>query len=718
MYIFAADAAPNGWAFCLYLKYTGGAYVLSTCVSDDTNTWYDGSAVTISNTWQAIEMEWQTASAPGANNGYLKLWVNDVLVDTLSNLDTDTLGITNVTLGAVSAVSANISGSLYFDDFESRTGNHIGLLAYNAPQIELAKSIPQTQFQPVSYQQPSNIFAPIFPNAAFPNPALQQSTTQTINYVYDPLQRLKQANYSNGDYYHYTYDAVGNRLTQNKSIIGLVTTDTSVYDNANRMQSVNGLNYNWDNNGNLRNDGVNDYVYDSANRLKTLTNLATTVTTSYSYNGLGDRLSQTVNGQPTNYTLDLNTGLTQVLNDGTNTYLYGIGRIAQVNTTTEYFLGDALGSVRQLANASGVITYTKAYDPYGMVTSTNGASQSAYGFTGEQQDASGLTYLRARYYAGSTGRFLTRDTWGGNANSPMSFNAWNYTSSNPINYSDPSGHCVNPDGSVTWWKWPWFRLGDCPIIASGPNITLTPTATAIFTATVCTATPNSTMIPTMTPMPINTPINTPTPLVSTPTGDKFEKVYKALMDPQYQNKWWRKMDDGPEMVLAVLSYLELRFVRSDSGFINAATEVLAQRYWYDCPTGCAIVNGVPDGGMKWVMKFSWSLMRIANGVSADLAGNTIDSSFAKIMAEDVVRHPITHDPSRPWDWFNTQSDQEFRYFNSKRSSQGDTDPNSVYWMTPGDAKKSPVGIILTEYQYNTLCPSVINNEIPSSYCGH
>jgi hypothetical protein len=77
---------------------------------------------------------------------------------------------------------------------------------------------------------------------------------------------------------------------------------------------------------------------------------------SYQYNGLGDRLSQTVNGVTTNYTLDLNTGLTQALSDGTNTYIYGLGRIAQVNTTTEYFLGDALGSVCQLTDPSSDIT--------------------------------------------------------------------------------------------------------------------------------------------------------------------------------------------------------------------------------------------------------------------------------------------------------------------------------------------------------------------------
>ena len=38
-----------------------------------------------------------------------------------------------------------------------------------------------------------------------------------------------------------------------------------------------------------------------------------------------------MNGAPTNFMLDLNAGLTQVLTDATNTYLYGMDRIAQMN---------------------------------------------------------------------------------------------------------------------------------------------------------------------------------------------------------------------------------------------------------------------------------------------------------------------------------------------------------------------------------------------------
>jgi RHS repeat-associated protein len=162
---------------------------------------------------------------------------------------------------------------------------------------------------------------------------------------------------------------------------------------------------------------------------------------SYQYNGLGDRLSQTVNGQTTAYALDLNAGLTQVLSDGTNTYTYGLGRISQTGNSTEYFLGDALGSLRQLTNTAGEVTYAKSYDPYGVVTQSSGAGGSAYGYTGEMQ-SNDMVYLRSRFYNTAEGRFLSRDTWGGEGKRPMTFNRWGYVNGNPINYFDPSGHIL------------------------------------------------------------------------------------------------------------------------------------------------------------------------------------------------------------------------------------------------------------------------------------
>jgi hypothetical protein len=123
--------------------------------------------------------------------------------------------------------------------------------------------------------------------------------------------------------------------------------------------SVDGMTYTWDNNGNLLSDGTNTYGYNYANRLVSLTDGVDSY--NYLYNGLGDRVQQTVNGVTTSYVLDLNTGLTQVLSDGTDTYLYGLTRIGEEDTAWDYYLGDALGSVRQLTDGSGDVT-TKCAD--------------------------------------------------------------------------------------------------------------------------------------------------------------------------------------------------------------------------------------------------------------------------------------------------------------------------------------------------------------------
>jgi hypothetical protein len=80
------------------------------------------------------------------------------------------------------------------------------------------------------------------------------TTHRVISYTYpstllrtgDSLYRLITATYSSGEYYHYTYDPVGNRqsLTTHADVVNYQ------YDDANRLTSVNGQTYNWDDNGN------------------------------------------------------------------------------------------------------------------------------------------------------------------------------------------------------------------------------------------------------------------------------------------------------------------------------------------------------------------------------------------------------------------------------------------------------------------------------------
>jgi RHS repeat-associated protein len=249
--------------------------------------------------------------------------------------------------------------------------------------------------------------------------------------------------------------------------------------------------------------------------LKTIVNPQSSIVNQY--NGLGDRLTQ--NG--VNYTLDLNAGLTQVLTDGTNQYLYGVGRIAQVNTTTlitdivplrDYFLTDALGSVRQLTDSQGEITRVNAYEPYGVLAQSAGSAQTSYRFTGEFTDPSGMVYLRARFYMPTDGRFLTRDTWMGEYNRPLSLNRWNYTSSNPINYTDPTGQCPegwikNPNGTCSFSIFEFLPGG-------GFIFTVPEELTWLFCEDQTSIFQQAYATPTVTPQPYT---STPGSIVITPT---------------------------------------------------------------------------------------------------------------------------------------------------------------------------------------------------------
>jgi RHS repeat-associated protein len=268
----------------------------------------------------------------------------------------------------------------------------------------------------------------------YAGPAPQPLITTVITYTYDPLYRLTGADYSDGKFFHYTYDPVGNRLIQQT----LGVTNVYTYDAANRLTSVDGLAYTWDANGNLKGDGAGMYEYDHANRLASVADELHAYT--FAYNGLGDRLRQAVNGAPVSYTLDLNAGLTQVLADGTNAYLYGIGRIGEMQPSGgAYHHGDALASVRQLTDGSGAVTLVRSYQPFGSMLSSAGMVSTAYGFTNEWKDATRLVYLRARYYAPLTGLLITRDVWASDTDHPMSYNDWLYVLANPVNYTDPTG---------------------------------------------------------------------------------------------------------------------------------------------------------------------------------------------------------------------------------------------------------------------------------------
>ncbi len=146
----------------------------------------------------------------------------------------------------------------------------------------------------------------------------------------------------------------------------------------------------------------------------------------------------------TQYLLDLNTTLTQVLNETTNAsttwYLRGLHVVAQQNSAGwTYFHQDGLGSIRQTTDATATVRFGASYDPYGTAFERAANVNTSLGYTGEQTDSNGLVYLRARYLNTSLGAFTSRDSVEGVMGRSITRNAYSYAGANPINYADHSG---------------------------------------------------------------------------------------------------------------------------------------------------------------------------------------------------------------------------------------------------------------------------------------
>jgi hypothetical protein len=87
---------------------------------------------------------------------------------------------------------------------------------------------------------------------------------------------------------------------------------------------------------------------------------------------------------PITDTLGQAAGLTKVLAEIadriTTKYLYGQNRIDyQTIAGTNYFLGKALGSVLELANASGIVTLQKRFDPVAKLSAAARAAATPAG---------------------------------------------------------------------------------------------------------------------------------------------------------------------------------------------------------------------------------------------------------------------------------------------------------------------------------------------------
>ncbi len=138
-------------------------------------------------------------------------------------------------------------------------------------------------------------------------------------------------------------------------------------------------------------------------------------------------------------------------------YAIGTRQISQTTTpfsngqagtpTTLTFGYDGHDSVRVLINAAGAVATVAGvrqifnYDAYGNVIGFDlSAAATTLLYNAQETDvATGLQYLRARYYNPASGSFTSLDLYAGNQTAPLSYNKYLYTLADPENGADPTG---------------------------------------------------------------------------------------------------------------------------------------------------------------------------------------------------------------------------------------------------------------------------------------
>ncbi len=278
-------------------------------------------------------------------------------------------------------------------------------------------------------------------------------TNRVYSWQYDQLYRLTNENFNASSNLAYSYDPVGNRTNRYPTIAGVAATVAGLTNQNFTFNTNDWLTIDkYDNNGStITNSTGIYYKYDVMNHL---TNMNGSVFVSY--DGDGNRVSETVGSTTTFYLLDDRnpSGYAQVLEEWTVTatttnlskvYNYGLNLISQrvPSTSTNYFVFDGHGSTRLLLDAGGNVTNLFAYDAYGMLIASNTSPQTTYLYCGQQFDQNlGFYYNRARYLNANAGRFWTMDTYDGDSTDPLSLHKYLYVEADPIDNDDPLGRDV------------------------------------------------------------------------------------------------------------------------------------------------------------------------------------------------------------------------------------------------------------------------------------
>ena len=95
-----------------------------------------------------------------------------------------------------------------------------------------------------------------------------------------------------------------------------------------------------------------------------------------------------------------------------------------------------MGSVLELADASGNLVTHYTFGPFGATTASGTASTNSQQFTARENDGNGLHFFRARYYHPQLQRFIAEDPIGFEGGD---LNLHAYVSNDPVSKWDPLG---------------------------------------------------------------------------------------------------------------------------------------------------------------------------------------------------------------------------------------------------------------------------------------
>jgi hypothetical protein len=102
------------------------SYRIRAALNNNSSTWTNTSWVNISNSAHYIEIDWRAATASGATDGGLTLWIDGVQLADITGIGNNTRRIESIRLGAVSGLDSGTRGTEFFDAFESRRSTYIG----------------------------------------------------------------------------------------------------------------------------------------------------------------------------------------------------------------------------------------------------------------------------------------------------------------------------------------------------------------------------------------------------------------------------------------------------------------------------------------------------------------------------------------------------------------------------------------------------------------